>query len=75
MLYEPPTTAILGLTLDATSMAVWNGPIPSDSGEDPGIIFAKYVTGFFRNTPAYLERKGGQQIMKYYRSGAFDEDF
>jgi hypothetical protein len=74
-LYEPPTTAVLGLPPDATSIAVWNGPIPSCSGEDPGIIFAKYVTGFFRKTPEYLEQKGGQQIMKYDRTGAFDEDF
>jgi hypothetical protein len=75
VLYEPPTTGVLGLPPDATAMAVCYGPIASGSGEDPGIIFAKYVNGFFRNTPEYLEQKEGQQIMEYYRTGAFDEDF
>jgi hypothetical protein len=36
---------------------------------------ALVITNLIFKTPEYLEQKGGQQIMKYDRTGAFDEDF
>lgn len=72
VLYEAPTTAVFGLSPDATGTAMFYGP---SDGEDPGFRFAKYVTGFYHNSAEYLAQKGGPQILKYYRAGALEENF
>lgn len=74
VLYEPPTSAVFGLDPGECSNVLFYHQL-ANPPEDPGLMFLKYVSGFFRNSPEYRSNKGGKQITEYYRTGALEPDF
>jgi hypothetical protein len=74
VLYEAPTSAVFGLSPGDCANSLFYGRL-APPPEDPGFMFAKYVTGFYKNSPEYLSQKGGKQILEYYRAGALEPEF
>jgi pimeloyl-ACP methyl ester carboxylesterase len=74
VLYEPPTSAVFGMDPGDCANKLFYHQL-ANPPEDPAFMFAKYVTGFFHNSPEYLKNKGGQQVVDYYRSGALEGEF
>lgn len=74
VLYEAPLSAVFGVDPGDCANALFYHRL-ANPPEDPGFMFAKYVTGFFRNSPEYLTNKGGKQVLEYYRTGALEPDF
>ena len=74
VLYEAPTSAVFGLSAGDCSNNLFYGRL-NPPPEDPNFMFAKYVTGFYKNTPEYLSQKGGKQVLEYYRAGALEPEF
>ena len=72
--YEAPTSAVIGLDPGDCANGLFYHRL-ANPPEDPGWMFAKYVTGFYHNSPEYLANKGGPQCTEYYRSGALEPDF
>jgi hypothetical protein len=76
VLYEAPKSAVFGLQArDGEALKVLFVDQLTAPKEDPGFIFNKYVTGFYKNTPEYIANKGGPQITEYYRAGVLEPDF
>jgi pimeloyl-ACP methyl ester carboxylesterase len=74
VLYEPPTSAVFGINPGDCANALFYSRLAAPP-EDPGFMFAKYVTGFYRHAPEYLSQKGGKQVTQYYRAGALEPEF
>ena len=74
VLYEPPKSAVFGLEPgDCGHALFWDKR--KEPTEDTRLIFAQYVTGFYKNSGEYLANKGGQQVLTYYRSGIIEPNF
>jgi len=74
ILYEPPISNVYGMDPGDCANGLFYHRL-NPPPEDPGFMFAKYVTGFYRHSPEYKKNKGGQEVLQYYRSGALEQDF
>jgi len=74
VLYEPPTSAVFGLDPGECAHALFWDKLKEPT-EDTNLIFAKYVSGFYKNSWEYLANKGGRQVLSYYRAGVLEPNF
>jgi len=64
---------LLALTPDCGHALSWDKL--KEPTEDTSLMFAKYVTGFYKNSAEYLANKSGKQVLILYRSGALEPNF
>jgi hypothetical protein len=75
VLYEAPTSAVFGMGPGDCANALFYANVATTPPEETGLMFAKYVSGFYHNSAEYLANKGGKQVLEYYRTGAVEPEF
>jgi pimeloyl-ACP methyl ester carboxylesterase len=75
--YAPPASAVFGHPPNPTEIACVHARIsnPETLWQDLNLLFSRYVTGFFKNSPEFLDRQPVPAALEAYRIGLDEPHF